>query len=648
MVVYSTDEKQYHAIAKQIADDRNEHLISDIRKWKKKEGPIVYVGSPEEMSERTLQMLQERLTQYGPIDGEFAAITGLTPEIAAELYFGSDDGNDSDVLVSSSVSDIETASNSTVLSGNQATAAQLKNLTADRLRSLTLEAPGWPLHVGLAEGMICGYPDSYSPDSFTGSRPFCASDDGMECPFDEELVSAESLEASHLMLSSCAPIIDNGTTGQPVHVGLQLAAGADSVLGGYRLTSAIPQEVLLHHSLIRSSYSLINRCYLLNRNSHSNAIAYQPYVPFGNPNATIDDPVQNTFEFAVEPGPSARLLITDIHAMIVDLSIPLSSLPSTDSRYYVQNQTPGSLEDTLYYTAFEEDDNLRLLLYTGGRIDTDQIGVSISSTPTAASDREVAFASTWNSWHNQGFGIIGEDVIEQVRSLWQETRGIPEKTEREWHSADAHLDLSGSVTQLTGNAEVIQSHLADSLTDGSYVMDHYANRAIDDDVLPAAESCSNCGRPIYIKQIGDGHGAYRSHGMCPRCGFRFDVPTEPGSNDPLRPTIEILNTSTDTWPIEVVFPNKTGSIADVSILLSLRSVGNTNTEGNNLFTPKRIDDRVATEETITTTFDFHSDRVYKNQHFLIAQVIANLEVYSAIEIAQTRDTPGYIDAWSIT
>lgn len=642
MVVYSTDQGNYRSVAERIADERGEPLVSDLSEHLETTAPIIYVDPPEEVAETTLQTLQERLLNRGPNSGTFTAVTGLSADTVEGLYYGDGDHGRGDALVSESLPEIETESETTVLASERATVPELRTITTDRLRHLALHAPGWPIHVGLADGVICGYPNSHSPDSFVGSRPFCVSDEGIDCPLDEDLFFAEDVDASHVLFSSCAPVIDNATTGSPVHVGLQLLEGADSLIGTYRLGASHPSEILLHYCLFRSGYSLVERCHLLNHNAKANDIMYLPYVPFGRPDAAIDTPVDDAYTATVESTTPTRLRLEDVDAYTIDLRLQLADFSPTGDRYYVRHRTSDHLHDTLYYVAFQENDELRLLLYTGGRIRADRLELDVSPKRASARDRDVAFSSIENARRNRSLNIIDNEVVEQVRGLWQQTRTIPHKTFDERFDAEKHHEIDALVSQLTGNADVIRNRLVEKLRDGSYVMDHYTNRAVDGEEFPSSDSCNNCGRPVYVKQATDEHGTYRCFGLCPRCGFRFDVPTEPGDDSPHRPTLRVEDSVEGPLPVTVTFDNENDSTADVTVFLSVRTVGNTNSRGKHLFSPERFDTRVKPGETVTAKFDFNADRVYENQHFLIAHVIANLEVYSVIEIVQTRDSPGYV------
>lgn len=642
MVVFTTDAGEFRRVAERIADERGDRLTADLDDAIEASEPVLYVDAPGSMTERRLEALQGRLLERTPVGGAFGAVTGMTPESAASLYRGDGSRDGTDALVSAALPDVTTDEATTVLGGDRATAANLEELSADRLRSLSLHATGWPFHLNLADGYICGYPASGELGSFPGPDPFCAGEDGMECPVDGDLVFAEEIDAAHVFLVSCATVVDNATTGRPVHVGLQMLEGVDSLIGAYRLGASLPHELLLHHSLLRSGYTLAERCYLLNRNSHANGIMYRPYVPFGRPDAAIESPYADDFEYAVEPGAPTRLRLADVDAYAVDLRLPLAELPETDGRYYVRHRTPERLENPLKYAAFREGDDLRLVVYTGGPMRAERLDLDVAAERAAQPDRDVAFASAANARRNRSLNVVDSEVTDQVRGLWEQTRGVPEETGPEKYDADAHREVADAVAQLTGNADVIRDRLVELLDDGSYLMYRYANRAVDDDVLRADDPCRNCDRPVYLKQVSDGHGAYRSIGMCPRCGYRYDVPTEPGDGSPRRPTVRVGDADDGEHPITVEFDNATERYADVTAFLSLRAIGTTGPDGRALFEPERVDTRAAPGATVSAAFTFRSDRIYENQHILVAHVVANLEVYSAMEVVPTGDAAGYL------
>ncbi|MFB6193675.1 MAG: hypothetical protein ABEI75_01300, partial [Halobaculum sp.] len=294
MVVYTTATDGFGDVAREVADARGEELVRDGEAAREPDGTVLWVDHPETMAdaEQEVVAFQERLMRRGPDAGGFTLITGYTPEDARALYFEETEASDADVSLFTDRFEpdrLPDTPDETTLVGEELTAERVGELTEEPVRSFSMSGSGRLIHIYLSEGVICGVPESLDVSDYDDPQPYCITDDyEVDCPLYGELLPADEIDAAHFFLLSCTHTLPNGAAGLPVYPSLGMLQGADSMIGSYRVSASHPYETLLHHALFRAGYDLVERCYLLLRNDHSNDIMAYPYVPFGRPDAAID------------------------------------------------------------------------------------------------------------------------------------------------------------------------------------------------------------------------------------------------------------------------------------------------------------------------------------------------------------------------
>lgn len=294
MVVYTTATDGFGDVARAVADARDERLVRDAETAREPDGTVVWVDHPETMAaaEQDVVALQERLMQRGPEAGGFSLVTGYTPEDARALYFEETDASDADVSLFTdrfTPDRLPDTPEETTLVGDELTASRVGELTEEPVQSFSMSGSGRLIHIYLSEGVICGVPESLDVSEFDEPQPYCITEEfEVDCPLYGELLPADQIDAAHFFLLSCTHTLPNGASGLPVYPSLGMLQGADSMIGSYRVSASHPYETLFHHALFQAGYDLTERCYLLLRNDHENAIMAYPYIGFGRPDAGID------------------------------------------------------------------------------------------------------------------------------------------------------------------------------------------------------------------------------------------------------------------------------------------------------------------------------------------------------------------------
>jgi hypothetical protein len=648
MVVYTTADGGFREVAADVANRRGERVVDDLPTEPGER--VVYVDAPDAIDAATLLELQRRLDAHGPDRGGFSVVTGYEPETARRLYEARASGDEHALLAQRPHGAFEDTSfeddEATVLIGDDVTVDNLDALQADGLRSLALQTHGWPIHLNLSDGFVCGYPDSRDPAAYDGPQPHCVQDGEKTCPFDEDLLSAEGLDADHVFLVSCASVIDNGMSGLPVHVGLGLLDGATSLLGSYRPGATQPHELLLYYALLRAGYDVVERAYLLARHSHVNDIMQYPYVPFGRPEARFDGAPASPEPTVTETPDGVAVTVDPGGAHLVDVRVPADAFDGDPERAYVRSRSDAP-DGTLYYAAFRDGESMRLLLYTGTRLSADELSVVLAETPPAHDTRRKYANALHAAERNLDLGIIEGKARRQTASLRDQVKNLPVSVSRERFDADAHDEVREQVAELEGNVSAIRDQLVSIATEGEYFQNEYRSRAIDDDVFPADADCFNCGRPVIIKQISDGDRTYRSMGVCPQCGHVFDVPTTPGDRSPPHPVIsgERSPTGERFRDLVVTFENPLSCPMDATFAPSLRHEENATADGEPFFDPVTATRELAPGEAASVTFTLDTDLVDDNQHYLLARVVGNNAVYSGNAPVVVGEHTGFIQPW---
>lgn len=635
MPVFTTSSGAYYDVAETVAAKRGESLVTDPEN---EEGPLVYVADPTNVDEDVLLALQERLQRRGPDEGAYSIITGRTPAEALALHERtSDDQGDHCVLLRRMPDDVPKLEDGFIGLTNNMSANRLRQLDESGLASLNLRTGGWSIHLRLGDGFICGYPTTDS-HKFDGRQPFCVSDGEIDCPLDAELLHADELAPSHVFVASCASIIDNNMSQLPVNVGIGLLSGATSMVGSYYVGASIPQETLLHHSALRAGYSVAERTYFLNWNARINNLKYLPYLPFGRPSATLTTAESPEFEYDYESDDSgASVTLRDVDAYLVDVTLPRDAVPGDGETIYARCNSETQVP--LYYLGFDDGDRVRVVLYTGGRLKRDHLDLRVSKSPVDERSRQIIADSVRSGEQYRTLGALHKKADNQVKNLGHKFYRLTDTYLFEKYDAHTHREITAELDDLQAEINRIRDEIYDRLGERRFYFRRYSDRVYDQDVAVEERRCPTCGRRTFRKQYMDvTKTIVRSHGVCPRCGHLYDVPTTDGDCAPAYPVIEgdLICITDDVATMTVTFENPKDVPIDAVVRPQLQA---DHIEGT-LFTPARTHLSLDPGERQTTTFEIDAGSIPDNQYYVFAHVIGNLDVYVGVGMMVVGEQTG--------
>lgn len=641
MVVFTEDADEYRTLADDIAADREERVVTEFQRLPDTDEPIIYVDDPSSICEEYLLELQRRLLSS---DGErrFGVVTGHTVEDARALSGATPRDSSEHVLTLRSEPDaIPDDPGQEVLVGEDLTADALGEAT-DGVESLSIQSGGWTMHLFLDDGFVCGVPESQPIDGGE-DQPYCVADGAMDCPLSGDLVRAEALDADHVFVSSCASMIDNSSTGVPVHVGLGLLDGARSLVGSYRVGPSLPQEALLHYSLVRDGYDLAERCYLLNSNSHACGIQAYPYVPFGRPDAASTAARDPKFNVEVESdADGTRLRLTDLDAHVVDVTLPGIERPG--ETHYVRNVTEGYEGPPLYYAAFEEGDSLRVLAYAGQRLRPDELDLRVTTRPTNETARLRLQDALVTATDHRRLGVYDGTLSKTITDLQNRIRGFADDLNPERYDAEFHRAPDDAVTESVEQLESVREQLLDAVTDCRFLTSLYGSNATEAATFVTDATCSVCDTRIFVNQVADFTGtAGRQIGECPHCGPIFDVPAgEPGTC-PNHPTIrieDVAGSAEATRLLTVEFTNEAAAPVTATAAPSVLSPGPEADQP--LLEPSRKEQTLEPGEEASFEFALDTRSLVPAEYSVRAVVLSNLRVYESRRQIQVGSVTGQI------
>lgn len=650
MVVLIEDADSYRALAEEIAADRDERVVAELPDADETE-PVIYVADPGEIREERLVELQRRLSASDG-DGRFSVVTGFTVEYARRLYEAessgstetgsstgaeaqSSGGSDHVLALRSEPGDLPTDPGQHVLAGDSSTAEALAE-AADGVESLSIQTGGWPMHLFLGDGLLCGVPETRPLDG-GADEPYCVADGEIDCPLSGDLVRAESLDADHVFVSSCASMIDNASTGRSAHVGLSLMSGARSAIGAYRVGPTLPHEALLHYCLLRDGYDLVERCYLLNRNARACDIKAYPYVPFGRPDSALDS--SGRYEVSVDTDDGLTLRVSDVDAHVVDATIPAADVPDGDT-HYLRNVTPGYDGPPLYYATFEEGDGLRVLAYAGQRLRRDELDLQITTRPPNADERLQLQDAVRTVSEHRRLGVYDGKTAEQATKFQNLVGGFASEFEPESYEVAPHSDGNEMVTEAVQQFEAIRERLLDAATDVGFLTSLYSSNAGDDEVFFDDDTCPYCDRPTFANRVSDFLGStYRQINECPQCGPISDAPVEDGAAL-TPPTVRVESVEGDSRLVSVELTND----RDVPVTATVApEIPSPSPDADSpLFRPERKQRTLAPGEDATFEFALRADSLEPSEYSIRVVALANLRLYESRRPTQVGSVTGQI------
>lgn len=640
MVVLAGDDPDFRAVADEIADRRGEGVVTDLDAVG--EGRVVYVAAPDEIADRTVLALQRRLSASGPTAGGFGIVTGHTAEKALALYERDRPDDGTHVVANKLPAEHELTDDDAVLyERDELTVEDIREHTADRSASLALGASGWSIHVNLADGYICGFPEEVDPSTYSSRQPYCVSDGELSCPLDGDLVRAQELDVNHVLTTSCTPMLDNNLTGLPVHVGMGLLDTVESLVGSYRVRFTAFHELAFHYCLLRAGYDLAERCYLLNRGAKAAGYEAYPYVPFGRPESTLADPTPPEYDLTVErDGDDARIVVENVDAHVVDATVPPETLRTETGEFYLRDRRETT-ESPLRYAAFPEDDGVRILTYGTGAIPADSLDLRLSDRPARATDREVVRDYLRNAERHLALGVFGEKGRRQTESFRDRVHSFADLFSRERVDPNAHREIATRIDETLKAGRSLQGRLAERYESADKPAVVYAERVRDVEMFVSDIDCHRCGRPVFLKEYETAAGGVRrAIGVCPTDGIVLDVPTDGGDRAPTHPRIpgDHVAETGDERTVEVAFTNPRDHPVEAAFEPSLPYYSG---DGEELFAPASVETDLGPGEETRVEFTLDAGPIHPNQHRINVHVFADLELYAARTSLLVGDRSGW-------
>ncbi len=647
MAVFTTSDGDFCSLAERIADHRDEPIRTDLDAIGDG-SPVVYVQRPDEIDGTVLRALQKRQLETANESTAFGVVTGYTAEQAHDLYFSdSVEDGDEDHLILSRLGwdDRFSDEQATVLEHGEITVDALESYANTDLSSLSVLTNGWgSIHLFVDGGYICGYPESVSPNDYPDAvQPYCVDEQGeRDCPLQGDLFTVESLDAAHVFVDSCVSMIDNDETGLPVSVGMGLLNGADTLIGGYKMGPTEHQNVLLNYSLLRAGYSVSERCYLLNRSSHQSKTKLYPYVAFGRPENSVEDPVESdsTAEISTEStGDGLSIDVHDASGYVVDLTIPGHLIEGELRRAWAN---PGSGAPPLYLL-FGEGDHYRLLLYGEGpmsdRSFTLSVGQSLPSQPT----EEMLFDSVTAAMANDWMNVSDKKTKEQYDNFTNRVANLVQL------KRDARFDLfSGKeyrndVDDIAGDMERIHEALHPILAGARPLSHLYASKMIEREITVSDRRCWECDRRLFVKEATTVSGTFsRAIGNCPKCGQRFDVPIVDGELRLPYPVVRGESNGLDEdATITIEFQNPTDSRMLTTVFPTVKPLDAEELISERYIQPESVTAELDGRETMTASFEFSSEVVYDTDYVVYGYAIGNLWPYLGIGMLRAGKKRGF-------
>lgn len=627
-VVTPTLDDEYGAVAAEIADRRGERVHGSLESAGV--GELLYVAGPGELTEHRLLALQRRLDDRGPTAGSFGVITGLTPERALALYERTPAGDGIHcVMLRKEDRDVRSPDEATeVLTRETATVDRFERLVEAGLSSLSAMTDGQSIHTFLSDGYLCGFPSDVDVTGYDDPQPNCVVDGERDCPLEGELIPVDDLSIPHVFLNSCASMVpSNSSRGLPVHVGMGLLAGATSLIGGYRPMHGLPQEAALHHALLRAGRPAAERCYLLNRNAHAIDLKAYPYAAFGRPDATVADPVEPeaTVEVVADDEPLVRC--RNVSAHVVDVTVPGDAVAGKSP--VLRNDVEAQADWPLYYAAFPTDDGVRVLVYSWGRIETDELRFRLVDGESRTADHEVMRSSLSNVRGIDRLGLLDRKARGQLKNVRNRVGGLADEAYRQRYDANAYREADDRLDRVLDDLEDVRERLL-SILDGrgpGFLSEDYDDRVVKTGVGTADDDCYDCGRPVFTTRVADvAREVERRLGFCPYCINVFDVPAT--ADGPAYPEIrgDLSLASTARTEITVSFTNPLDRTMDATVYPWLWSNWDEH-RGAPVFAPDSTTARLDPGETFAASFELDVAPLEPENYSVYAYVVGNLDVF---------------------
>lgn len=642
VVVSLTSDAGYGDVAERIAADRGDELVTDLDALEPGDVAVV-VSDPMAIAERTAMRLQHRLDRLGPEEGAYAFVTGLTPEAALELYRRDPRDRERHAIVvrQEDRKRFSYDEDAAVYTRQTATVENLRDDLDAGLESLSTMVDARSIHGYLSDGYVCGVPTRHDVSDFEEPHPPCVSDGELDCPLDGELVRASEMDVDHVFMNSCMSMFpSNDENGLPVHVGLNLLERSASVIGGFRPLDGLVHQTVLHYDLLRAGYSAIERTYLLNQQADALNVEYQPFVLFGRPDHGVVDPSPTEYDATVRSTDDGAVVeVSDLDANVVDVSIPGDALPAAETAA-VRNLEDDHEDAPIYYVTFREGDDLRLLVYTWGRIDVASLTFEVLPEHEEQAEYERIETALENAKSLREISLGDRSFKGQIKNLENHLAGFGPLLDRQRYEANAYRKTATRLGKARKHARRVRDEIREMLEDRgpSFLSNDYGEDSIASDVWIAEEPCYACGRPVYVKEFRNSSGdTRRLRGNCPTCVNTYDVPRV--GDEIVHPKVEgdLRFESGREGTVELRFRNPLDRRMDALYFFWLCSAEG-DVRGSPVFTPDGVEVTLDPGEERAAEFEVRPpEKLPEDDYTLYGYVLGNLQIFAGMQTVHLQN-----------
>ncbi|USZ70019.1 hypothetical protein NGM10_17635 (plasmid) [Halorussus salilacus] len=514
-VLGSDNPPEYRQLASEIAGESES--VYEITNPKPSETNLV-VSPPDRLVDLPLTEMYESLAAELEGSPRIGIITGRTVSEARSLYFDRTPAGDEDALVVRGIGDEPELGyeDSLILTGSDVTANGIKDITSDRFNSFSILANGKYIHQFLSGDYLCGFPSDEQEFEFTEPQPNCVGNGEMDCPKNGNIIKADTIEADHIFLNACNPILSE-TAISPVNVGLSLLSNATAMIASPRVIRVESLLVVLHHALIKAGYDAGERTYLLNRCAEGIGVERIPFLLFGRPEAVPPTNESGDWSLNIEHRPGRlEMRLENISAPIVDLELPL--IDPGD----VHVTMDDGEKDLPYHTIFKEGDHFRLLLFDWGYLEMESLNIQIKTD--RVSDEFASELEALRSPDRPFFSKKTERQLENARNL---IGGSSKYRRRAAFNTDARTELRERYERASDEiGRAMESFIDDMLANPPRRLEAtYLTDCTTDDIEHQYGECPYCGRAVTRRTYRDVLGVIDRNVIdCVECAYIADTP----------------------------------------------------------------------------------------------------------------------------
>lgn len=629
-MIYSGECEDYEGLAEEIGNDHDHDIVENFDELENYDEHALIVCPFENVTDDLLLKFRRRLLRRGPEDGGFGIISARTAELAHSLYQRNDQDREHDVVASFD-RDRVYRDEQLIEDVDQLDIGKVKELNDDGIRSISLDTSGWSIHVRLGDGFLCGFPTSAAEEDFTGNQPYCVDAGEMNCPLDDEILHSDQLNVSHFFIDSCASVINNNHSEPPVHVGLGLLSQVETLIGSCSVVPSDQHEIVLNHALLLDGYEAAERCYILCKNSMSLDMKSHPYVLFGDPSSRITRG-SSTDSVSVERTDSGYLIeAAPGNSHTIDVRLP----DVTSDRVYVSMDGQAEQDSEIYYTSFRDRGECRLIIYAPQFDPGQKYSFDVTTTPPAERMITVARSVLRGARESQSFSITDATIDNKVSNLSNQLAAVQEDIFESRFDVGTHERIEDRGENFRNDILSLQDSFIDFLDSFGMLHKKYGSAAMFDEVFYPDQDCHICGRELSLNVLTDpSNENYRAKGLCPKCGYIFDVPYDPGRSNPTYPVVSgnLVGVTDDSVDFTVTFEN-----GDSPAIIRVVPILNDLENRREVFAPRVKTIDADPRQRVTSKFSLNTGQLEQNSYYVKCIVICNGNVFSGNHLLVVGD-----------